>query len=119
MPSKPLKPCANRSCGELTWGTYCEACRKKRAQQSESNRASASARGYNHRWAKYSRAWLARNPLCEYCKANGVTTPATVTDHIIPHKGDQRLFWDPTNHQSLCKSCHDHKTATEDGGFGR
>ena len=44
---------------------------------------------------------------------------ATVVDHIIPHKGDQKLFWDTRNWQPLCKPCHDKKTATEDGGFGR
>jgi 5-methylcytosine-specific restriction protein A len=44
---------------------------------------------------------------------------AACTDHIIPHKGDQALFWDTNNHQSLCKDCHDYKTATEDGAFGR
>ena len=35
-------------------------------------------------------------------------------DHIIPHRGDRRLFWDRNNWQALCKSCHDSKTMTED-----
>lgn len=39
---------------------------------------------------------------------------ATVVDHIIPHRGDQKLFWDRSNWQALCKSCHDSKTMTED-----
>jgi 5-methylcytosine-specific restriction protein A len=39
-------------------------------------------------------------------------------DHIVPHKGDMRLFWDPRNHQGLCERCHNSKTAREDGGFG-
>jgi 5-methylcytosine-specific restriction protein A len=39
---------------------------------------------------------------------------ATVVDHIIPHRGDEKLFWDRDNWQALCKSCHDHKTWTED-----
>jgi 5-methylcytosine-specific restriction protein A len=43
---------------------------------------------------------------------------ATVVDHIVPHKGDKVKFWDSSNWQSLCKRCHDAKTATEDGGFG-
>nr|WP_292832122.1 HNH endonuclease signature motif containing protein [Mesorhizobium sp.] len=30
-----------------------------------------------------------------------------------------RLFWDRSNWQPLCKPCHDRKTATSDGGFGR
>jgi 5-methylcytosine-specific restriction protein A len=38
---------------------------------------------------------------------------AEVVDHIRPHRGDWALFIDPGNHQSLCKSCHDRKTAAE------
>ncbi len=45
--------------------------------------------------------------------------PATVVDHIRPHKGNQELFWDVTNWGALCKRCHDIKTVKEDGGFGR
>lgn len=30
-----------------------------------------------------------------------------MVDHIIPHKGDMTLFWDPDNWQSLCFWCHD------------
>jgi len=58
------------------------------------------------------------NPLCVECKKQGKITPATVVDHIVPHKGDQEKFWDPNNHQSLCDTCHNRKTAKEDGGFG-
>jgi 5-methylcytosine-specific restriction protein A len=32
---------------------------------------------------------------------------ATVVDHKIPHKGDETLFFDPENLQSLCKPHHD------------
>jgi 5-methylcytosine-specific restriction protein A len=38
---------------------------------------------------------------------------ATEVDHIIPHKGDMKLFWDSDNWQGLCKSCHSKKTAKE------
>ena len=31
---------------------------------------------------------------------------ATVVDHIMPHKGDNTLFWDRDNWQSLCKRFH-------------
>lgn len=62
---------------------------------------------------------MKRHPLCRLCEEQGKVTPATVVDHIIPHKGDQALFWDTTNWQSLCKTCHDTKTAREDGAFGR
>lgn len=32
--------------------------------------------------------------------------PATVVDHIQPHRGDMNIFWREGNHQSLCRSCH-------------
>ena len=49
------------------------------------------------------------------CDAEGLVTPSTTVDHIVPHKGDRTLFWDRTNWQALCKPCHDSKTAREDG----
>lgn len=76
---------------------------------------------YTHEWSDYSKRRLRQYPLCacEECQEGRVrATPAEVTDHIVPHKGDLGLFWDPSNHQSLSKSCHDRKTAREDGGFG-
>lgn len=39
---------------------------------------------------------------------------AEVVDHIVPHRGDEKLFWDESNWQALCKRCHDSKTMTED-----
>ncbi|MFE0394738.1 HNH endonuclease [Paenibacillus lactis] len=58
------------------------------------------------------------NPLCVQCYRDNRVSAATVVDHIIPHKGDQALFWDRQNWQALCKKCHDIKTVREDGGFG-
>jgi 5-methylcytosine-specific restriction enzyme A len=43
--------------------------------------------------------------------------PAVLVDHIEPHRGNQGLFWSESNWQSLCKECHDTKTAKHDGGF--
>lgn len=34
-------------------------------------------------------------------------TSRLVCDHIKPHRGDERLFWDRANLQTLCKPCHD------------
>lgn len=64
-------------------------------------------RGYGGRWQKCREAYLVRHPLCVFCeKANRIEI-ATVVDHIVPHKGDQKLFWDRSNWQGLCKACHD------------
>jgi 5-methylcytosine-specific restriction protein A len=75
-------------------------------------------RMYWGRWRRASARYLAEHPFCVRCELVGLVTPATVTDHAIPHRGDDRLFWDAANWQPLCKLCHDRKTATEDGGFG-
>ena len=41
------------------------------------------------------------------CLQVEVVEPAAVVDHKIPHKGDETLFFDPENLQSLCKPHHD------------
>lgn len=47
----------------------------------------------------------------------GQVVAATIVDHVIPHRGDQQLFWDKSNWQSLCKHCHDsHKQRIEKSG---
>lgn len=87
--------------------------------QKHDSRLSARERGYTVRWQKARGEYLSRHPLCVICMRGGQVTPATVVDHIVPHKGDDDRFWDVTNWQALCKPCHDYKTAVEDGGFGR
>lgn len=70
-------------------------------------RTSSAERGYNGRWQKARATFLRSHPLCCNCATLGITTAATVVDHITPHKGDQSLFWDVANWQPLCKPCHD------------
>ena len=81
-------------------------------------RESAAIRGYGRQWQQARLDFLALNPLCKICESQGIVKAAKVVDHITPHKGDARLFWDRSNWQPLCSSCHSRKTAAEDGGFG-
>jgi 5-methylcytosine-specific restriction protein A len=76
-------------------------------------RPSASRRGYGPRWRRARAAYLACHPLCVRCQAEGRIEPSTTLDHIVPHRGDQKLFWDRSNWAALCKTCHDAKTARE------
>jgi len=69
---------------------------------------------YTQRWKKLRRYQLDKQPLCGYCQHLGVTELATVVDHIKPHKGDEVLFYDDKNLQSLCKRCHDSVKAIEE-----
>jgi len=118
------RPCVRPGCPNLVErGGCCAACAPTHSARArtEAARPSAHKRGYTREWSTYSKARLRRHPLCvDPAKRHPLrATAATLTDHIIPHKGDQTLFWDPNNHQSLCDECHNHKTATEDGAFGR
>ena len=76
-------------------------------------RPSAAARGYGARWRRARAAYLACHPLCRHCGAQGRLEPATVVDHVVPHRGDPRRFWDEANWAPACKRCHDRKTARE------
>ena len=78
------------------------------------NRPSSAQRGYDARWRSARLLYLEDHPLCEHCLEQGITKGADVVDHIIPHRGDTALFWDQTNWQSLCYSCHSIKTNTVD-----
>jgi 5-methylcytosine-specific restriction endonuclease McrA len=79
---------------------------------------SREERGYDYRWRKYRVGFLQANPLCVMCKAEGLVTAATVVDHIVPHQGDQALFWDQSNHQPLCASHHNGAKAREEREAG-
>ena len=116
MPSVPPRRCTG--CKALITGT-CRTCEARRQQHVDRHRGSAHARGYDSRWQKARATFLARNPLCVDCAAEGLIVAAAVVDHVIPHKGNQTLFWDESNWAPRCKPHHDRKTATEDGGFGR
>lgn len=85
--------------------------------------ATAKARPWKHlyntkRWHRLRWYQLQGEPLCRFCAALGHVTEATVVDHKKPHKGDEELFFDPDNLQSLCKTCHDStKQRQEKSGY--
>jgi 5-methylcytosine-specific restriction protein A len=85
----------------------CDVHRSEQRQHEDARRGNANARGYNTRWQKARATWLRRHPLCNRCDQLGKVVAATVVDHIIAHEGDQDLFWDTGNWQSLCQPCHD------------
>lgn len=114
MPSKPKRPCGKTGCRELTDKGYCD----KHRQEKDRRRGTSASRGYGHKWRKERLEYLEKNPVCVMCLAAGTIEAATVVDHIIPHKGDDKLFWRRSNWQPLCETHHNEKTVREDGGFG-
>jgi len=74
------------------------------------HRGNSTERGYDAKWQKISRAFRKAQPNCAEC---GVVNEMRrmVVDHIVPHRGDRKIFWDPSNWQTLCQTCHNKKTA--------
>ncbi len=109
-------------CGhKIASGEMCQ-CQQRRAKEGQAvrdaRRPSARARGYDTRWDKARATFLSHHPRCMMVR-DGVMCgkPANVVDHIEPHRGDQAKFWDSSNWQSLCVSCHSsHKQAIENQG---
>lgn len=121
MPTAAPRPCSAAGCGVLVHdgSGRCEKHRKAGRQAMDERRGSSAERGYSYAWQKARAGFLRNHPLCKAHDDKGEVVPATVVDHIVPHRGDRALFWDSSNWQPLCKRCHDIKTAREDGAFGR
>jgi 5-methylcytosine-specific restriction endonuclease McrA len=73
----------------------------------------------NRRWMSQSLAFVRQYPFCVACLCRGLinrgvetdsvaTQRNLVVDHVVPHGGNQDLFWDSDNWQTLCRApCHD------------
>jgi 5-methylcytosine-specific restriction enzyme A len=126
MPSAPLKACQGAGCRELCHTSYCEKCAGKRAVikriavvRYDAERGTATFRGYTAKWSAFSKIYRRNNPLCVMCLKDNKLTPVFCVDHITPISGpDDPEFYDESNLQALCLSCHSRKTAEENCGFG-
>lgn len=111
MPVAPPKHCPQPGHPAFT-GRRCPICEAPRKAARDARRPSARARGYDTAWDKARLSFLQRNPHCAFCGA-----PATVVDHIVPHRGDKVRFWDKSKWQPLCAPCHNGpKQRAEAGG---
>ena len=112
MPYKPNVPCKHPGCAALVPAgeKYCEQHKSLHPEEVRS----AAERGYDSRWQKARKRYLAANPLCVECAKEGRYTKATDVDHVVPHRGNQTLFWDQDNWQPLCHRHHSIKTRRED-----
>lgn len=111
MTKRALRPCAGSPlCPELVAGLYCPA----HARAKEAERGSSHARGYDAEWHKTRAAYLRDHPVCENCGADEETSghPLEV-DHIDGLGPHGPRGHDPANLQTLCRSCHQTKTAVQ------
>jgi 5-methylcytosine-specific restriction protein A len=61
------------------------------------------------RWRALAKKHLNGHPFCVCCGTDENLT----ADHIIPPRGDEGLFYDSGNLETLCLACHRWKTARE------
>ena len=129
MPTKPPVGCDWPGCRgyAVPHSSYC-AVHKEKARQEHNRydrgryeRRRAIREHYDNPTWRFNLepAMRIRDPYCklmitEDCKRHekpGIGgNPTEVIDHIIDHKGDPKLFFDPKNLQGACKACHDKKT---------
>ena len=113
-PTAPGRPCTHLGCPALVvGGGRCPAHKRQQYRDQDRERGTSTQRGYGSRWQKARAVYLRRHPLCVECLAHDRVVAATLVDHIIPHRGNRRLFWDEGNWQSLCDDCHNVKRGRE------
>ena len=112
MPRMPNTLCTPPGCPKLV--PHGQAYYADHAPLHKHARATSADRGYGPKWCQARTRFLHAHPLCVKCLKEKKLTKATVVDHIIPHRGDSKLFWDENNWQALYKRCHGRKTMTYD-----
>jgi 5-methylcytosine-specific restriction protein A len=123
-----MKPCARPGCAVLLplGVSYCskhqaeaDEVRRKRNARADGRRRARSDNAWRGwyklaKWAKLRKAVLDDQPHCVMCLERGRFVLANVVDHIRPHRGDWSLFFDRTNLQSLCETCHNSTKQAEE-----
>ena len=116
------KVCAKAGCGRtaVPGKNYCS---KHLINQPQQQRKVFTRRGkssqWHHlyetpEWRRRRSEFLKKYPYCFICGK-----PATIADHIIPHRGNLELFYSDENLQPMCQSCHSRKTMRENGNFNQ
>jgi len=111
MPVKAPRVCGHCN-GTHKSGERCptvKAMDRQRKARHDTKRPSARKRGYDVNWDKARAEYLQVYNSCRRCGQQ-----ASVVDHIKPHKGDKKLFWDRTNWQALCSHCHNSAKQAEE-----
>lgn len=114
MPPRRAKPCRHAGCAAVSSDKsgFCDAHRQATNWGNHQAGLSRHQRGYGVAWEKLRRVILQRDQyLCQTCLRDGIYTAAYAVDHIKAkaHGGTD----DPVNLESMCRRCHDRKTARE------
>ena len=116
MPARLKRACRYSGCSGTTThrSGYCEKHQPTESSWApwQRKKGSSSQRGYGSEWRKLRAMILERdNHLCQEHLKQGVIKAGHHVDHIVSKA--QEGTDEPSNLQTLCHSCHAHKTATE------
>lgn len=116
MPAAAPRPCRHPGCAQLVrdGSGYCQAHQSdaRAGTFADARRGSRHERGYGSEWDRTRKRILRRDHgLCQVCLSIGRYTPADQVDHII-NKARGGTGADE-NLQSICRPCHQAKTAAE------
>ena len=97
------QPCAVPHCSNLAEpnSSYCAEHKPVRNESRSKYKYM-----YDSRWEKARKQYLLAHLWCEECLKQGKYTRADTVHHKIEHKGDYGLFWDESNWEAICPSCH-------------
>jgi 5-methylcytosine-specific restriction protein A len=101
--------CREPGCGVLVSSGRCET-HAPRARLTQLDYKKVHRWYVSTRWLRLRAEVLQLEPFCRACRASGRKVLTVDIDHIRKHDGDDRLFWDRSNLQGLCKRCHTIKT---------
>jgi 5-methylcytosine-specific restriction protein A len=109
VPTGAHQECRNSRCPRYAVRNgLCKECHAAIQQRLSGN--GLGLRPNNRRFLWMRRAFLNEHPICT---TPGCNQPATVLDHVEPHRGDAGLFWNQRNWQGLCVHCHGVKSIRE------
>ena len=105
--------CSIPSCQNTTHEGKCDDCRRQARRASDRNRLSASARGYDRKWARTRTRFLQLNP---WCSEPGCAEHAMEVDHIDGHGPNGPDGHKHHNLRGFCKPHHSKRTARDQPG---
>ena len=115
MPERAKRPCGKAGCNQLANGKYCESHLNEGALA----RKTPMRKLYStKRWEATRREVITSDPVCKLCGMRA----SQVAHHKIRAQvyaaRDMEMFFDLSNLEGVCKSCHDAETAHEVGFAG-
>ncbi|EPM7559717.1 HNH endonuclease [Enterococcus faecium] len=96
---------------------------QQRYNRTVRNRTQQKTEQYNfyrtREWSQLRNLALERDHyLCQYCKVQGIITPAKIVDHIVPIEYAPQLSSELENLADICGACHRLKTDWEQKYYG-